>query len=408
VHPTGTGDSPRRRAGGCGLAALIAGVVVTLGVLSLLLGIEGFAIGLVLAALPLPIYVWLVLRLDRYEPEPRQLLVRSFLWGAGAAAFIAIILNSVGQEIVGAEFGSDVGEIYGGSVSAPVVEEVAKAAALFGVYNWRRSELDGVLDGIVYAAMVGLGFATTENVLYYGESAIDDEVPVEAVVFMRGVASPFAHPVFTAMTGIGLAFAALSPTRGRRIVAPVLGLLGAILLHSAWNTSAIEGTAFVATFFLVMIPVFVALIVVAVVARKRDGRRVAAYLAPEVASGLLRPDELNALATLGGRARALRAARSAGGRQAVRARRDLHEAATELAFHRHRIALRRADPRPRADDDEPALLTRLQTLLGRTPPAPATAPPPQPSPPPDWYADPSGRFRLRYWDGYAWTGHVTA
>lgn len=389
--------------------ALAVVLVLSSLLLLALLGPEGFVIGAVLAALPVPLYLWLALWIDRYEPEPRHLLVRAFLWGAGAAALIALILNSVGQEIVGAEFGSDVGEIYGGSVSAPIVEETAKAVALFGVYRWRRSELDGVLDGIVYAAMVGLGFATTENVLYYGSSAIEEDVPVEAVFFMRGVASPFAHPVFTAMTGIGLGIAATATSRGRRLGAPVLGLIGAILLHSAWNTSAIDGGAFVLTFVFVMFPVFVALIVVSVAARRRDGRRVAAYLAPEVASGLLRPEELHALSTLKGRAQALRSARRAGGRQAMRAQRDLHRAATDLAFHRHRAALRRPDPAPTPGQDEAGHLARLQALLGRAPapaPPPGAPSPPPPGPPPNWYPDPSGRFRLRYWDGYAWTGHV--
>ncbi|MDQ3936310.1 MAG: PrsW family intramembrane metalloprotease, partial [Actinomycetota bacterium] len=280
--------------------AITMGVLLALTLLSLLalVGPAGFVVGIVLALLPLPIYVLLALWIDRYEPEPRALLVSAFVWGAGAATFIALIVNSVGSAIVGAEFGQDVGEIYGASVSAPIVEEGSKAAALLGVYRWRRSELDGVLDGIVYAAMVGLGFATTENILYYGESAVEGDVGVGTVFVLRGIASPFAHPVFTAMTGIGLALAATSTSRVRRLVAPALGFIGAILLHSGWNTSTIDPGAFVATFVLVMFPAFVALIVVSVVARRRDGRRVAAYLGPEVERGLLTQEDLNALSTL--------------------------------------------------------------------------------------------------------------
>ena len=372
-----------------------------------MLGPAGFVIGAVLALVPLPIYVALALWIDRYEPEPRALLLRAFLWGAGVATFVALIVNSIGIVIVEEEFGEAVGEIYGGSVSAPIVEEGAKAIALFGLYRWRRSELDGVLDGIVYAAMVGLGFATTENVLYYGEEAVTGDVGIGTIFVMRGVASPFAHPVFTAMTGIGLALAATSTKRSRRVLAPALGLLGAILLHSAWNTSTIDGTAFVATFFLVMLPVFVALIVIGIVARRRDGRRVAAYLGPEVERGLLTPDDVAALSSMRGRARARRAARSSGGKAAGKARRELHRAATDLAFLRHRQALGRQDPDAApAHQDEAAFVTRIAQLTGKLPPAPPAPPAPQPGPPPNWYPDPSGRFRLRYWDGYAWTPHT--
>ena len=405
MQPTPPPRAKRRRR----RLRLALGIPLALTLLLLLasFGPVAFVVGMLLAFVPLPIYVLLSLWIDRYEPEPRVLLVRAFLWGAGPAVLIALIVNSVGIEIVDASFGSEVGEIYGGSVSAPIVEEGAKAAALFGVYRWRRSELDGVLDGIVYAAMVGLGFSTIENVLYYGEELVTGEVGVGVVFIMRGVASPFAHPVFTAMTGIGLALAATSPRGVRRWLAPLAGLIAAVLLHSAWNTSAIDDTAFVLTFIGVMFPVFVALIVVGVVAQRRDGRRIAAYLGPEAEHGLLTADELHALSSLRGRAKARKAARAAGGREAGRARAELHRAATDLAFLRHRVALGREDPDvPAPAKDEADLVGRIGALTGRLPPAPPAPPPPPHGPPPNWYPDPSGRFRLRYWDGYAWTGHT--
>lgn len=368
-------------------------------------GSTGFAVGAALALSALPVYVALALWIDRYEPEPRVLLLRAFLWGAGPAILIALLVSGIGQELVSSEFGEEVGEIYGGSVSAPIVEESAKAAALFAVYRRWRSELDGVLDGIVYAAMVGLGFSTVEDILYYGSEVVEGDVGVGAVFVMRGIASPFAHPVFTSMTGIGLALAATSSSRGRRLWAPALGLLGAILLHSAWNTSTIDEDAFVLTFLFVMFPAFLAVVVISLVARRRDGRRVAAYLGPEVESGLLTEEDLNALSTLRGRRRAIRAARRAGGREA-RARRQLHRAATDLAFLRHRVALGRRDPDASPAEEEAALVARIGQLTGRLPAPPVSPPRPPPGPPPNWYPDPSGRFRLRYWDGYAWTGHT--
>jgi len=60
--------------------------------------------------------------------------------------------------------------IFGAVISAPIVEESAKAFILFVLFFWKKDEFDGIVDGIVYAGMVGLGFAMTENILYYGRA----------------------------------------------------------------------------------------------------------------------------------------------------------------------------------------------------------------------------------------------
>ncbi|MBA3421512.1 MAG: PrsW family intramembrane metalloprotease, partial [Thermoleophilaceae bacterium] len=252
---------PRRRGPRRALAALGVIVLLLAGLLTLLvIGVEvgpvALVTGLVLAVLPVPIYVGLALFVDRFEPEPPQLLAWAFFWGATGATLIALIVNSAGQLLVGSTFGSAVGELYGASLSAPVVEETAKAVVLLAIYRWRRAEFDGVLDGIVYAAMVGLGFAFTENILYYGRTALEGGVPLAAVFFVRGVLAPFAHPVFTALTGVGLGFAALRPGLSRRVL-PVVGLLGAMILHSLWNTSAGVGggLGFLTVYVVVMLPV---------------------------------------------------------------------------------------------------------------------------------------------------------
>lgn len=398
--------------GAIGLA--LVGLIMLL-LIGVLVGPAAFATGLALAALPVPVYLALVLWIDRFEPEPPRVLAWTFFWGATAATLIAFVVNSVGQELVSSSFGTDVGEIYGGSISAPIVEESAKAAALFGVYRWRRSELDGVLDGLVYAAIVGLGFATTENVLYYGSAVVEDgEVPAEAVFFMRGVISPFAHPVFTAMTGIGLGLAVMSPHKLRRFGYIAAGLVGAIFLHALWNTSTVDGVAFLGVYFLIMVPIFIVLIVMVVLARKREARLVWDQLQPEAEHGRLAHGEVALLSQLRPRRRALKAARRAG-RAARRTRLEYHDAATTLAFHRNRMRRGVAGSAEQAAAEESALLGRLLELRARLDPHSLALHQSQPLPgwaarpmvaPPNWYPDPSGQARLRYWDGRGWTQHT--
>jgi len=328
--------------------------------------------GLILAAIPVPIYLGLALLLDRFEPEPLTLLVLTFLWGAGAASGIALIVNSTGQAIVSQTFGSEVGDLYGTSVSAPVVEESAKAIALLAIYRWRRTELDGILDGIVYASMVGLGFAFTENVLYYSRALAEGQDVLAGTFFARGILSPFAHPLFTSLTGIGFAVAARSKGTGARGLFVALGLLGAIVLHAVWNSSAsaASGAGFLGVYALIMVPTFVVVLVIALVARMREGRAVRERLGPEVANGVLGPADLEALSSLRARRRAVRA--NAG--QARKARKELYRSAVELAFLRRQLERLPARLRPRAAEQEVALSQRVWKLsweaAGRLPPPP--------------------------------------
>ena len=116
-------------------------------------------------------------------------------------------------------------------VVAPVTEEVTKGAFLVLLLWWRRHELDGVLDGIVYAGMVGVGFAYTENILYLAAAydGTDGLGPggttaLTSTFVVRCLISPFAHPFFTAFIGIGVGLAIASRRTSVRLLAPVVGL----------------------------------------------------------------------------------------------------------------------------------------------------------------------------------------
>src|SRR5712691_8817941 len=157
-----------------GIAAALAALLLGL-LLLVLIGFEtgpiGLLVGLLSATIPVPLYLLLVLWIDRYESEPLWMLATAFFWGAAIAVFFAFLLNTANEVIVAsATNNSRIGENFGAVISAPIVEESAKALILFILFFWKRDEFDGIIDGIVYAGMVGLGFAMTENIAYYGRA----------------------------------------------------------------------------------------------------------------------------------------------------------------------------------------------------------------------------------------------
>lgn len=323
------------KVGAIGLFALAGSV--TLLYIGLAVGPAAFVAALLMAVLPVPVYLALALMIDRNEREPRWMLVITFFWGACVATTIAFVLNSLGEAVVQSGLGDRAGEIYGGSISAPVVEEVAKGAVLWIIYRRLRHEFDGVVDGIVYATMVGLGFAANENVLYYSVGALEDGVPGALGTFVaRGLISPFAHPLFTAMTGIGLGLATRSTKRSVQILAPALGLGAAVGLHSLWNTSVLLDIPFL-VYGVFMVPLFVGMLFFVEYQHWRECHVVGQYLQHDVSSGALYPGELAVLVNLKLRKLALKRARAKGGKHGRRLRRQYHQAATELAFLRDRV-----------------------------------------------------------------------
>ena len=352
-------------------AALLAGLF-TLWMIGYETGFVPFLAGLIAAVIPVPVYVTLVLWLDRYEPEPKWMLATAFFWGALVAVFFAIIINSLGVLVVRSLSDEGTARLFGMVFSAPVVEETSKALVLFALFLWKRDEFDGVTDGIVYAAMVGLGFAMTENVKYYGEAVLEHNAI--GVFIVRGLFSPFAHPLFTGMTGVGLGLAAQSDRKLVKFVAPVFGFIAAMLFHSGWNASAyltghFENGAFVLlTYFLVMMPTFLGMLVVIVLSLRREGRILREQLRADVSTGLLSESEYLCVCSVFGRMSASCSAFTRGGFGLWRARVQLNRAASELAFHRSRVA-RGISRRGAADDEREQTYVRqiydLRLLLER-------------------------------------------
>jgi protease PrsW len=287
-----------------------------------------------LAAIPVGPLIACLLWLDRYEPEPRRLLVGGLLWGVFVATAIALLIEGVGGFVGGI---SDTRML---EVGAPIAEEASKGLFLLLLLSWRRAELDGVLDGIVYAGMVGIGFAFTENILYlasaYNGSGGLGPGGVHALTgtfVVRCLVSPFAHPLFTACTGVGIGVAVNARRRPTRILAPIVGYACAVIAHAVWNTATVYGPGnFVTVYLILMTPAFLAAVALAVWVRRSEGRMLAGSLADAASRGLLPATDIAWVVDLSARRRSRAYARERGGPAAERAMRDYQQAVIELGF----------------------------------------------------------------------------
>jgi RsiW-degrading membrane proteinase PrsW (M82 family) len=344
------------------IVVLIGTSLLTLLAITRETGALGLITGAVLAAIPVFPVVATFLWLDRYEAEPTSLLVLAFAWGAGFATFGALVINTASLAAI---------KSAGGSMTttavfvAPFVEEAFKGGAILLILMLRRREFDGVVDGIVYAGMSAIGFAFVENILYLGRALSEHGTSGTAFVFLlRCVVSPFAHPLFTASTGIGIGLAVRSRNPLVKMTAPILGYLGAVALHGAWNLSAASGLAgFATTYVLLQVPVFLGFAALAIVARRREGTLVATHLAIYGSSGWLTPAEVSMLASLPARRDARNWAQRTGGSDARAAMRDFQEVGSELAFLRERME--RGTAAPDAATQEYAMLATVSALRAR-------------------------------------------
>lgn len=311
-------------------------------------GTEGFLVGLGLAVLPVPLLVTAFRWLDRVEPGPWRNLLFSFAWGACAAALIAIVANSFATKwIATATADPSSADTLGATVIAPVVEECAKAAAVLLVFLFRRRDFTGIVDGVVIAGVTATGFAFTENILYLGTAFGTDQLNgghgiasiTAATFFVRVIMSPFAHPLFTVLTGIGFGVAALSGERQRvrRVLLPLSGLLLAMGMHAFWNGSSTFGEyGFFAVYGAFMVPAFGLLTWLVVWTRQRELRTVRDELPAYAVAGWLTPAEPYALGSMRARRLAREYAGHHFGRAAGRTVAEYEAYATSLAFLRHR------------------------------------------------------------------------
>ncbi len=190
------------------------------------------------AALPAAGWVALVLLFDRHSRGRWAYLAQALAAGAIVAAFAASYANNAAMALATRLVGEHAARWLTPGILAPCIEEAAKAVVLVALMVRFPPAFGGVVDGLVCGALVGVGFAFTENLEYFTMAVVQGgHTALAQSVYVRAVMGGLSHPIFAATTGAGLGLARERPVRAWR-AAGIAGFLLATAAHLLWNTLA--------------------------------------------------------------------------------------------------------------------------------------------------------------------------
>ncbi|WP_229075396.1 PrsW family intramembrane metalloprotease [Actinoplanes sp. DH11] len=296
------------------------------------------------ALLAVPFWLF-VSELDFLEREPASLRVLAFAWGGLVATTVSIPASTALDNLI-AKLGSPaLAADWGAALAGPTVEETVKTLGVVAIVLIARAQVNSVLDGVVYGALVGLGFQIVEDVVFaigaVAQAGQGDQVqPVVTTLLVRGfLAGVWSHTLFGALAGAGIGYLVVNPdrTRRHRIGMAALALFGAWASHVLWNSPFFRDGLGNGALALLAVLLFKGLppllLTLYLVRRAHDAE--AAYYVAKLATlrdpSLITPDELRVLGSGSRRAAARRHAGARAGRRARVAVRRLQRAQARLA-----------------------------------------------------------------------------
>jgi len=236
---------------------------------------------------------------DRFRPQRLAIWYLAVGWGGAIATFLAIHVNTwASQHLSIAGDGDPASSARVGIFVAPFVEEAAKATVLFAIAILARYRLTSKISMIVLAGLSAAGFAFTENIVYYSRVIVyssqnigvgNADAALAQIVLLRGVLTAFAHPLFTMMTGIGLAVALRTRSKVVRVLAPLVGYLAAAGGHMLFNSQQVvsDGHAQIVLYFAVALPMVLGAFIYVIRQVLAEGRRIRTRLGDYVQLGWL-------------------------------------------------------------------------------------------------------------------------
>ncbi len=274
-----------------------------------------------LAPYAIPV-ILVVYWLDLYEREPVSILAAALLWGGIVATTLSIYTNAPISELIFKLTADPIfTQDWSAALTAPFVEEGFKALGIVLLVSIARAELDDVLDGFVWGAMIGIGFLLVEDVFYFVQAyanAGGSYGGVAEIFFIRIIgAGPYSHFLYTGLIGMGVAYyhTRTDRTPTRRLVVGIALAAAGVAAHFFWNSPLLldllgEGSPIDWLVYTTVkgLPMLIGLVLVVRLARGRERRWFERLTADHVDDGTITPDELHELSSVRRRWRARRAA----------------------------------------------------------------------------------------------------
>jgi protease PrsW len=284
---------------------VVAGAVVLSGQVSIAAAAYSDALisGVIAFGLVAVAYLWFIHYEDRYTTVPRKLAAAGFVWGAVAAiGAFALLGNDAVMSLYAKTFGASFAFDWGPALTAPIDEELAKAAGILLLLTLAPRLIRSPFDGLIVGALVGLGFQISEDISYAfigAANAFGDLGAAWTTIIARTLASIPSHWMYSGIFGAGLVWFIGRPQVPARKGLGAGLMLTAMLMHGLWDASSAIGSGSVSAW---LVPTTVALVLIGLfvwiyettVPVEREWMR--ELLAPEVKLGVVTPGELDALA----------------------------------------------------------------------------------------------------------------
>lgn len=179
---------------------------------------------LVAALAPSAALIYYFYARDKYEKEPRMLLLKSFIMGGGLV--IPVLFVEMTLDVFNIAENHILSAGYTAFIVAGLVEEAFKFLFFF-LYIWRNREFNEMYDGIVYAVFISLGFATVENIAYVLSAGM-------TTAAVRAVTAVPAHALFAVAMGYYLGIAKFAGPQYRQKYI-WKGFIVPVLLHGVYD-----------------------------------------------------------------------------------------------------------------------------------------------------------------------------